>query len=191
MFNRCKKYFKTESNTLDVKGIKTKVNSLKLAEIEFGLDQISLKNDYVKATDRLYELDLKQYILCKAIKNIKDKEKRDEKQVEYVDLLMEMFEIAKNPEKAEEIEKKGKSEKNEKGETTMEQLKELLNKFHNPDILDSILLTCVNVREKYPDFDWYKFNDTRGIVAKRVMLLNYFDTPERRAVLYNCLEKNL
>ncbi len=127
----CKKFFTYKTNTIDISGLTTGLNKGQVAGFDLKVGQFQLKPEYVKATDKLKELDMMQYSICQTIKNISDNSKRDDLLIQLADIKMQMLKIAQQPEKANEITQdtdKVTKTGTEQTETDISQIKNLLLK---------------------------------------------------------------
>lgn len=78
----CKRFYTYNSKSVDVQGLKKKYkNKEEFKELSVG--NITIKNEFIEASERLQELDLLQFSLCNQIKNIP---KNDPKRNELIEL---------------------------------------------------------------------------------------------------------
>jgi len=92
----CRKFFTYATKTLDISGLSA--GSAELADIGLKLGSFKSVPDFLKVSQRLYELDLQQYDLCQTISNISDRAERDRQFSQLADIKMEMMRMAANPE---------------------------------------------------------------------------------------------
>ncbi len=93
----CKKFYTYKTNTIDISGLSAGLSSEQTADFDFKVGQFKLNPEFVKASNKLQELDLMQYSICQSIKNISNNSKRDELLVKLVDIKMQMLKIAQQP----------------------------------------------------------------------------------------------
>ena len=94
----CRKFFTYETKTLDISGLSAGIAQAELGNFDFKLGQFRSVPEFVRVSQRLYELDLQQYSLCQTIGNISDKKERDRMFTQLAEIKMEMMRLAANPE---------------------------------------------------------------------------------------------
>jgi len=94
----CRKFFTYETKTLDISGLSAGIAQAELGDYSLRLGQFRSVPDFVRVSQRLYELDLQQYDLCQTIANISDKKERDRMFSKLAEIKMEMIRMAANPE---------------------------------------------------------------------------------------------
>ncbi|NDV95453.1 hypothetical protein D0T84_11080 [Dysgonomonas sp. 521] len=103
--NPCKKFFTYSTRTLDIKGLSANMSSETLSEFNLGIGQISIKPEYIEATNKLQELDLLQYTICNNIHQLDDKDPEKATLLKkLIETQIEMLKIAQNPEKNNTVE---------------------------------------------------------------------------------------
>ncbi len=93
----CKKFYTYKTNTIDISGLSTGLSSEQTAGFNFKVGEFKINPEFVKASNKLQELDLMQYSICQSIKNISSNSKRDELLVRLVDIKIQMLKIAQQP----------------------------------------------------------------------------------------------
>ncbi|ABL64945.1 hypothetical protein [Chlorobium phaeobacteroides] len=94
----CRKFFTYATKTLDISGLSAGISPTELGNFDFKLGQFRSVPEFVRVSQRLYELDLQQYDLCQTIANISDKKERDRMFTQLAEIKMEMMRMAANPE---------------------------------------------------------------------------------------------
>jgi hypothetical protein len=93
--NPCNRFFEYKANTLNVKGITTKLKEAGSEVVDLGVGEISIKPEFVKASQRLQELDLLQFSICGQMKSLsKNSPERDKLVAENLATYREMLKIA-------------------------------------------------------------------------------------------------
>jgi len=95
----CQKFFTYRTNTIDLKGLSANVSS----KINFKVGDLKIDPKFVKANEKLQQLDFLQYSTCITIKGIENKDKRDDLLGKLADIKMQMLFIAQNPDKADDV----------------------------------------------------------------------------------------
>jgi len=91
----CKHFFTYETNTVNIKGITTKLRKAGDTIADIGVGEINIKPEYEKVSDRLKELDLRQWMICNQMKGLSKKDPERKKLIiENVTIFREMFKIA-------------------------------------------------------------------------------------------------
>ncbi len=95
----CKRFFTYETKTINIKGITTKLKKAGIEVVDVGVGEIIIKSEFVKASERLQELDLRQWTSCNQLKNLPKNSPLRNKLLEANNFVYnEMFKIALNPE---------------------------------------------------------------------------------------------
>lgn len=99
---KCQKFFTYETNTINVKGLQSG-----LKDFNFGIGEISISPEFVKAKDELQRLDLIQFSICNDIQNLpKNSSLRDELLKKSVDVKLKMLELVSDIQSKSDSEKK-------------------------------------------------------------------------------------
>jgi hypothetical protein len=99
--NKCKKFFTYETRTLDIKGLSTIIGAEKVSAFNLGIGEISIKPYFLEASQKLQELDLLQFSICKNIQQLKDSDTNKAQLLkQLIETQIEMLKIAQNPEKS-------------------------------------------------------------------------------------------
>jgi len=93
----CKKFFTYKTRTIDISGLSAGLSKEQLSGLSLKVGEFHLKPEFVKASERLQELDMLQFSLCQTIKNIDNSSKQDELLIELAQLKMQMLKIAQQP----------------------------------------------------------------------------------------------
>jgi hypothetical protein len=98
--NPCKHFYTYKANTVDIQGISGKLKKEGVPfELEGELKPITIKPEYVVATEKLQNLDLLQFSLCGQLKNLPKGDPQRSKLVgDIVATYQEMIKIAMTPE---------------------------------------------------------------------------------------------
>ncbi|MFC1825329.1 hypothetical protein ACFL9T_21670 [Thermodesulfobacteriota bacterium] len=103
LFEPCTKHVEYQGEVVIVKGLKAKLGK-KIDDIELGEIKIN-KEKYRDASDRLQQLDMLQYSICKQLRNMEESKQRTELEKKYIELLMKILKTATHPETAIEEKK--------------------------------------------------------------------------------------
>ena len=147
----CEKYFKTESKKLNIKAITGKIGDEATSKFNLGIGEFSIDPKNVKGTEKLLELDMQQWKICLAIRNLENGEEKEKLKRKYVEILIEMLSVTQMQQKTIEEEEivKDKVNKEEKIEMQIEndliQIKEMLS--NNKKIRQALN----TLRQKYPN----------------------------------------
>jgi len=91
----CKHFFTYETKTVNIKGITTKLKKAGVEIGDIGIGEINIKPEYEKVSERLKELDLRQWMICNQMKGLSAKDPERKKLItENVTIFREMFKIA-------------------------------------------------------------------------------------------------
>lgn len=86
---KCKRFYETQSRTIDITGLKTGVPQ----KFDFGLGTFKLDTKYQEASEQLKTLDLLQYGLCSDINAVSDPTQKDKLLQKIIETKTRMLEI--------------------------------------------------------------------------------------------------
>ncbi|HLO61294.1 MAG TPA: hypothetical protein VK179_21260 [Bacteroidales bacterium] len=96
----CKKFFTYETRMLDIKGLKATLGPERMNQFDFGIGEVSIKPQFVEATEKLKELDFLQFSICSNIKQLSDNDPAKSQFIrQLIKTQIDMLKIAQNPQK--------------------------------------------------------------------------------------------
>ncbi|MGA1840694.1 MAG: SUMF1/EgtB/PvdO family nonheme iron enzyme [bacterium] len=96
--SKCQKYFTVKTRTINIKGLSANLQGKQLGDFSLGVGELTIRPEFVKATERLQELDVIQFDICQNIHKLNKRSARREELLEkLIETQIEMLRIAQRP----------------------------------------------------------------------------------------------